>query len=108
METQQREVGNQADDALRASEARWRTLVDTAPDAIVTIDHSGIMTTCNEAAGRMFGYTTEEMLGRNVSLLMPSPHREAHDHYLSQYHRAPDREPRPHRHAPGLHADDGG
>jgi PAS domain S-box-containing protein len=77
---------HQSDDALRESEARWRTLVDTAPDAIVAIDHSGIMTTCNEAAARMFGYTREEMLGQNVSLLMPSPHREAHDDYLHRYH----------------------
>jgi PAS domain S-box-containing protein len=77
---------HRTDAALRESEARWRTLVDTAPDAIVSIDRSGIMTTCNEAALRMFGYAREEMLGRNVSLLMPSPHREAHDHYLDQYH----------------------
>ena len=86
MERQRRQEQHQADDALRESEARWRTLVDTAPDAIVAIDHSGIMTTCNEAAARMFGYARTEMLGRNVSLLMPSPHREAHDRYLNQYH----------------------
>lgn len=86
MAMQHTDEQNQGDQALPESEARWRTLVHTAPDAIVTIDHAGIMTTCNEAAARMFGYAREEMLGRNVSLLMPSPHREAHNHYLQQYH----------------------
>ena len=86
MATQGIEAQRQGDQALRDSEARWRTLVETAPDAIVAIDQSGIMTSCNEAAARMFGYTREEMLGRNVSLLMPSPHREAHDGYLHRYH----------------------
>ena len=79
------EERNRTETALQESEARWRALVETAPDAIVVIDDSGIMTACNEALVRMFGYAREEMLGRNVRMLMPSPHREAHDRYLSAY-----------------------
>ena len=84
MERQCQDGSTREGEALRESEVRWRTLVEAAPDAIVTIDQSGLMTTCNDAAARMFGYAREEMLGQNVNLLMPSPHPEAHG-YLSEY-----------------------
>ena len=71
--------------ALGASEARWRAIVDSAVDAIIVIDAHGRVEAFNPAAERLFGYTAEEVLGRNVDMLMPSPYREEHDSYLSRY-----------------------
>jgi PAS domain S-box-containing protein len=64
-----------------------RAILNTAVDAIITIDDHGIVRHANAAAARMFGYTQEELVGNNVSLLMPSPHREFHDGYLTNYLR---------------------
>ena len=71
--------------ALRESELRWRSIVDTAPDAIIVIDAQGVIESYSPAAERLFGYTADEVVGYNVKMLMPSPHREAHDGYLSRY-----------------------
>jgi sigma-B regulation protein RsbU (phosphoserine phosphatase) len=83
----QRDVSDRkrAERALTESEARIRAIVETAADGIITIDEQGIIDTCNPAAEKMFGYTREEMIGRNVSPLMPSPDREQHDSYLARY-----------------------
>jgi two-component system sensor kinase FixL len=71
--------------ALGASEARWRAIVDSAVDGIIVIDAHGRVEAFNRAAEVLFGYTAEEVLGRNVDMLMPSPYREEHDSYLSRY-----------------------
>lgn len=70
---------------LRDSEERHRTLIEFAPDAILVIDEHGIIEECNPAVESFFGYTAAELLGSNVSMLMPSPHRESHDGYLGRY-----------------------
>lgn len=69
----------------RESEERLRAVVETAADAIITIDAAGRIETLNPAATRLFGYTAAEILGRNVSLLMPEPDRSGHDGYLRRY-----------------------
>ena len=72
-----------ADSHLNA--ALLRSVIDTAPDAIVTIDTRGRIESFSPAAERMFGYRAEEVTGRNVSILMPEPYRSAHDGYLQHY-----------------------
>lgn len=64
-----------------------QTILERMVDGIITIDESGIIQTVNPAALKMFGYPQEAMLGRNVSMLMPQPHRDAHDGYLRTYHQ---------------------
>lgn len=71
--------------ALRESEARTRAILDTAADAIITIDQGGIIESVNSAAERLFGYGRSELLGQNIKLLMPSPYRDEHDDYLRNY-----------------------
>jgi PAS domain S-box-containing protein len=75
----------QAEESLRDREERLQAILDTATDAIITIDHGGIIRSVNAGAERMFGYTAAEMIGQSVKLLMPSPYREVHDGYLAKY-----------------------
>ena len=80
-----------ADSRVRASslksESHLRSILATVPDAMVVIDETGHMLSFSAAAERMFGYSEAEMLGENVSILMPSPDRERHDSYLENYAR---------------------
>ncbi len=78
-------------EALEAREAHLRSILDTVPDAMVVIDEHGIIQSFSSGAERQFGYQPEEVIGRNVSLLMPSPYRESHDGYLERYLRTGER-----------------
>lgn len=78
--------------ALEVSEQRIRALLDATSDAIITIDSGGTIETFNAGAERMFGYSSKDALGRNVGMLMASPHRERHDEYLRRYRET--RQPR--------------
>src|SRR3990167_9650545 len=60
-------------------------LIDTVPDAMVVIDERGRITSFNKGAERMFGYSEGDILGENVSMLMPSPDREEHDGHIRRY-----------------------
>ncbi|PIB90668.1 PAS domain S-box protein [Caulobacter sp. FWC2] len=68
-----------------------RSILDTVPDGVVVIDRAGIMTSFSPAAERMFGWSTDEVLGKNVKMLMPEPHAAAHDEYIQRYHRTGER-----------------
>ncbi|WP_370690074.1 PAS domain S-box protein [Phenylobacterium sp.] len=70
---------------LGEREAHLRSILDTVPDAMVVIDEHGIMQSFSATAERLFGWRAEEVIGRNVSILMPQPYRDAHDSYLSRY-----------------------
>jgi PAS domain S-box-containing protein len=73
------------DESLRGSESQMRAVLETAVDAIISIDEWGIVERMNQAAERMFAYSREELVGRNVSILMPARERDAHDGYLACY-----------------------
>jgi two-component system sensor kinase FixL len=75
----------QLEERLRASEERWRSVIESAVDSIIVIDARGQVESINPAALRLFGYGAEEVIGRNVSMLMPSPYHEEHDSYLARY-----------------------
>ena len=70
---------------LRDREARVRSILETVPDAIILIDQAGIVQSFSPAAEKQFGHMAEEVIGRNVSMLMPSPYREQHDGYIERY-----------------------
>jgi len=72
-------------ESIFAQEAHLRSILETAPDAIVVIDEKGHMLSFSASAECMFGYSEDEVLGENVSMLMPSPDRERHDSYLDRY-----------------------
>ncbi|QIG79854.1 PAS domain S-box protein [Sphingosinithalassobacter tenebrarum] len=78
--------------AERAAERRlqenfnqFQSILATVPDAMIVIDEEGRVLSFSAAAERLFGYTESEMLGTNVSRLMPSPEQEQHDDYIRQY-----------------------
>ncbi|MDX8396160.1 MAG: diguanylate cyclase [Mariprofundaceae bacterium] len=70
---------------IEERDARIRDIVDTAFDCIITIDEKGIISSFNPAACKMFGYQEAEIIGENISLIVPSPHKEQHDDYLTRY-----------------------
>jgi two-component system sensor kinase FixL len=74
-----------AQTALAEREAHLQSVLDTVPDAMIIIDPEGIMQSFSATAERQFGYRADEVIGRNVSMLMPSPYREQHDGYLARY-----------------------
>jgi PAS domain S-box-containing protein len=80
-----------AEEELREREERLRAVVDTAVDGIITTNEHGIIGTVNPAAERIFGYTAAEMIGQNVRMIMPDPHRAAHDLYIANYLRTGER-----------------
>jgi PAS domain S-box-containing protein len=70
---------------LSESEQRLSTILATAVDGFVIIDERGMIDDINPAGAALFGYEADELRGRNVSSLMPEPHRGKHDEYLSEY-----------------------
>ena len=75
----------QLEDALRTRESHLRSILDTVPDAMIVINGYGVVQLFSTAAERLFGYTEQEAIGKNVSELMPMPDRARHDGYLARY-----------------------
>lgn len=75
----------QVEEALRTRETHLRSILHTVPDAMIVIDGRGIMQLFSTAAERMFGWSEQEAIGRNVSILMPEPDRTHHDSYIARY-----------------------
>ncbi len=73
------------DGAHSERDALLRSIIETSPDGLVTIDEDGLILSFNPAAETMFGYRADEIIGVNVKVLMPSPYREEHDGYLERY-----------------------
>jgi len=71
--------------ALRDNMARTAAIIDTVPDGVFTINQFGIVLSINPGAEKIFGYYAGEVEGNNISMLVPSPHREKHDSYLQAY-----------------------
>lgn len=74
-----------AEAVLRDREMRLQAVMDNAADGIITIDERGRLESTNPAACGIFGYSVDEMIGKNVSMLMPEPDRSLHDSYLKNY-----------------------
>jgi len=70
---------------LTTREAHLRSILDTVPEAMIVIDEAGIVTSFSAAAAQLFGYDADEVIGRNVRMLMPAPYREEHDGYIRRY-----------------------
>jgi diguanylate cyclase (GGDEF)-like protein/PAS domain S-box-containing protein len=71
--------------ALELESIKSHKIVEMAAEGIVTISTEGKIQSFNRAAQRIFGYSEQEMIGKNVSVLMTQPHRDRHDGYLSRY-----------------------
>jgi PAS domain S-box-containing protein len=69
-------------------ELLFRAVVEAALDAIIVIDCHGAIRSANRATERIFGYSIDELIGRNVKMLMPEPYASEHDHYIANYLRS--------------------
>lgn len=74
--------------SLQESENLLHAVIENAVDGIISIDSRGKITAMNPAAARLFGYSREEVYGKNVNMLMPEPHRTKHDSYMDNYHKS--------------------
>ncbi len=73
---------NERTRSLEQSETRQRTILETIADAIITIDNKGLIASFNPAAESIFGYTTEEIIGQNISVLLPENEQLMHQSYI--------------------------
>lgn len=71
--------------AIRANEGRLRAILDNSVNPIITIREDGYVESFSKAAERLFGYSSQEVIGRNISMIMPEPYRSEHDSYLANY-----------------------
>lgn len=76
-----------AKEALLSSEKKSRAIVETAVNAIITMSETCMIETANTATERMFGYSRDELIGKNIRMLMPEPYRQKHDSYVQNYLR---------------------
>jgi len=82
---EQKDAAESAQKASGDQAARIKAIVDCATDAIITISPQGKVDSFNAAAEAMFDYSAEEIIGKNVKMLMPAPYQQQHDGYLKNY-----------------------
>jgi two-component system sensor kinase FixL len=70
-----------------AREAHLQSILDTVPEAMIVIDERGLMQSFSSAAQGLFGYSADEVIGKNVKMMMPAPYRDNHNAYLERYLR---------------------
>ena len=70
---------------LENEEKRLRAILDTAPDAIITLNKFGIIQSFNHGAENIFGYDANEIIGESIKTLMPEDIANSHDHYMSEF-----------------------
>lgn len=85
LNTRLEELAEQRATELISSEVRAQGVLNTVLDGIITIDPHGAIQSFNPAAERLFGYSSKEVIGKNVKMLMPEPYQSEHDHYLRNY-----------------------
>lgn len=85
LQTEADEFHIMTDQAIREDLRKLRAILSAAADAIVTINDKGVIAAANPATLKMFGYVDQELVGQNVSVLMPEPYRGEHDQYLANY-----------------------
>jgi PAS domain S-box-containing protein len=76
-----------AETELAGREAHLRSILETVPEAMIVSDENGLVTSFSATAAALFGYRPEEVVGRNVKMLMPEPYRSEHDAYIANYLR---------------------
>ncbi|WEK06672.1 MAG: PAS domain S-box protein [Candidatus Devosia phytovorans] len=81
----ERERSKASGSRVMQREAHLQSILDTVPDATIVIDPNGLIESFNLAAVRQFGYRPEDVVGKNISMLMPTPYREQHDNYIHRY-----------------------
>ena len=82
---EQKDAAEAARKASSDQAARIKGIVDSVVDAIITISPRGNIESFNTAAEKIFGYSAEEVMGKNVKMLMPAPYQQEHDGYLQNY-----------------------
>ncbi len=88
LETRAERAGDSGEGSAAGEAAeRLRAILETAVEGIITSDEHGIIEAFNPAAEKIFGYTAREVIGHNVTVLMPSPYREEHNRYMANYLR---------------------
>ena len=78
-------------DYSRELELRFKAVMEVALDGIITIDERGIIESINQSACRLFEYEESEVIGSNISKLMPTPYSREHDGYINKYHKTGER-----------------
>jgi PAS domain S-box-containing protein len=97
---------HQISDSLIESESRMRTVMNTATDGFVIINSKGIIEEVNQATQKTFGYQQDQLVGSNISMLMPQADAAEHDNYIKNYlHGAEAKVVGKKREVMGLHSD---
>ena len=77
----------QTKNELEKSQHQLQSIISNVMDGIITINEAGVIQGFNPAAEQIFGYSQQEVMGKNLSMLMPEPDRSAHDGYIQRYHQ---------------------